>query len=118
MTKKKNILVFPCGSEIALEVYRSVKNSTHFNLIGASSVNDHGKFVFENYVDGLPFITATNFIPSIKKIVADYSIDAIYPAMDAVIEILKKNEAEIGCKVIASEEETPSNPQFPKCFCM
>ena len=106
MTKKKNILVFPCGSEIALEVYRSVKNSTHFNLIGASSVNDHGKFVFENYVDGLPFITATNFIPSIKKIVADYSIDAIYPAMDAVIEILKKNEAEIGCKVIASEEET------------
>ena len=106
MTKKKNILVFPCGSEIALEVYRSVKNSTHFNLIGASSVNDHGKFVFENYVDGLPFITATNFIPSIKKVVADYSIDAIYPAMDAVIEILKKNEAEIGCKVIASEEET------------
>jgi hypothetical protein len=106
MTKKKNILVFPCGSEIALEVYRSVKNSTHFNLIGASSVNDHGKFVFENYVDGLPFITATNFISSIKKVVADYSIDAIYPAMDAVIEILKKNEAEIGCKVIASEEET------------
>ena len=103
---KKNILVFPCGSEIALEIYRSVKNSTHFNLIGASSVDDHGKFVFENYVDGLPFITTPNFIPSIKKVVADYSIDAIYPAMDAVIEILKKNEAEIGCKVIAPDTET------------
>ena len=103
---KKNILVFPCGSEIALEVYRAVKNSTHFNLIGASSVNDHGKFVFENYVDGLPFITSPDFIASIKKIVTDYSIDAIYPAMDAVIEILKKNEAELGCKVIAPDVET------------
>ena len=106
MAKKKNILVFPCGSEIALEVYRSVKNSTHFNLIGASSIDDHGKFVFENYVGGLPFITAPEFIPAIKKVVADNAIDAIYPAMDAVIEILKKNENEIGCKVIASDVET------------
>ena len=106
MANKKNILVFPCGSEIALEVYRSVKNSTHFNLIGASSVDDHGKFVFENYIGGLPFITAPEFIPAIKKVVADNAIDAIYPAMDAVIEILKKNENEIGCKVIASDVET------------
>jgi hypothetical protein len=106
MANKKNILVFPCGSEIALEVYRSVKNSTHFNLIGASSVNDHGKFVFENYVDGLPFITSPDFIPAIKKVVSNYSIDAIYPAMDAVIEILKRNESEIGCKVVAPDVET------------
>lgn len=103
---KKNILVFPCGSEIALEVYRSVKNSTHFNLIGASSVDDHGKFVFENYVDGLPFITDPKFISSIKKIVDEKKIDAIYPAMDAVIEILKKNEDVLGCKVIAPETKT------------
>ncbi len=106
MANKKNILVFPCGSEIALEVYRSVKNSTHFNLIGASSVDDHGKFVFENYVGGLPFITAPDFIPAIKKVVSDNAVDAIYPAMDAVIEILKKNEDEIGCKVIAPDAET------------
>lgn len=99
---KKNILVFPCGSEIALEVYRSVKDSAHFSLIGASSVDDHGKFVFDDYIGGLPFITASNFLSEIKKIVADKHIDAVYPAMDAVIEILKKNEDFIGCKVIAS----------------
>jgi len=106
MANKKNILVFPCGSEIALEVYRSVKNSTHFNLIGASSVDDHGKFVFEDYVGGLPFITSPDFIPAIKKVVADRVVDAIYPAMDAVIEILKRNEGELGCKVIAPDVET------------
>lgn len=103
---KKNILVFPCGSEIALEVYRSVNKSTHFNLIGASSCDDHGKFIFENYIGGLPFITDKDFIPQIKKIVKENNIDALYPAMDAVIEILKSNEEEIGCKVIASKAQT------------
>lgn len=103
---KKNILVFPCGSEIALEVYRSVNKSTHFNLIGANSVDDHGRFVFENYIDGVPFITEPSFLDRIKQIVAENQIDAIYPAMDAVIEILKNNEKQLGCKVIASCPET------------
>ena len=103
---KKRVLVFPCGSEIALEVYRSVNKSTHFNLIGASSCDDHGKFIFENYIGGLPFITDKDFIPQIKKIVKENNIDALYPAMDAVIEMLKSNEEEIGCKVIASKAQT------------
>lgn len=106
MQPKKNILVFPCGSEIALEIHRSLKYSTHYNLVGANSVDDHGKFIFENYVDGIPFMTDEGFIPAIKKVVKDYNIDAIYPAMDAVITMLKRHEDEIGCKVVGSELET------------
>ena len=102
---KKNVLVFPCGSEIALEVYRAVNKSTHFNLIGASSCDDHGKFVFENYIDNVPFITDENFISSMCRIVKDNNIDAVYPAMDAVIEKLKSNEDKLGCKVIAPNTE-------------
>jgi hypothetical protein len=103
---KKNILVFPCGSEIGLEIYRSLEFSAHFNLIGASSVDDHGKFVFENYIGDLPFYNSTNFIDEIYRIVKDYNIDAIYPAMDSVIALLKKNEEKFGCKVISSCTET------------
>ncbi len=103
---KKNILVFPCGSEIALEVYRSVKDCVHFALIGASSVDDHGKFVYQDYIDNIPFITEPNFLSEIKKIVDERRIDAIYPAMDSVIEILKTNESYLGCKVISSCSET------------
>lgn len=102
----KNILVFPCGSEIALEVYRSMLHSIHFHLIGASSVDDHGKFVYEDYIGGVPFITDENFIPAIRQIVKERRIDAIYPAMDAVIEILKSHETELGCKVVSSSAET------------
>lgn len=102
---KKNILVFPCGSEIALEIYRAVKDSAHFNLIGANSVSDHGRFVYENYIGNVPTIYEPDFLNTIKKIVTENHIDAIYPAMDAVIEILKSNEENLGCKVIASSSE-------------
>lgn len=103
---KKNILVFPCGSEIALEIHRSVKDSIHFYLIGASSVADHGKFVFDDYIENIPFITDTNCISYLAQIVKERKIDAIYPAMDLVIEVLKKHEKELGCIVIASSVKT------------
>ena len=103
---KKNILVFPCGSEIALEVYRAVNHSTHFNLIGANSIEDHGQFVFENYIGDLPFITSPDFLEKFRQVIRDNRIDAVYPAMDAVIELLKNNEDFLGCKVVSSPIET------------
>lgn len=103
---KKNVLVFPCGSEIALEVYRSLDKSTHFNLIGASSIADHGRFVFENYIEEIPFVHEEKFIPVLKAIVEQYQIDYLYPAMDSVIAKLKENEKVLGCYVVGSPVET------------
>ncbi|NVK40615.1 MAG: ATP-grasp domain-containing protein [Oceanospirillaceae bacterium] len=103
---KKNILVFPCGSEVGLEIFRSLEHSIHFNLIGANSVDDHGKFVFKNYIGNIPFATEANFIDEMCKIVSEKKIDAIYPAMDSVIAILKQNEEKLGCTVISSDVET------------
>ena len=106
MAQKRNILVFPCGSEIALDIHSSVKYSTYFNLIGANSVDDHGKYVFDDYIDGIPFVNDPEFIPTLAKIVKERNIDAIYPAMDTVITMTKLHEEELGCKVIAPPAET------------
>jgi hypothetical protein len=104
--KKLNILVFPCGSEVGLEIYRSISYSRHLNIFGASSVDDHGKFVYKNYIGGLPFINSAQIIPQLKKIIVKFKIDAIYPTMDMVIWKLKKHETELDCKVIASKVKT------------
>lgn len=101
---KKNILVFPCGSEVALEVHRSLRYSTHFDLIGASSVDDHGKFVFENYIGDVPFYNSPDFICELKTIISKHNIDAIYPAMDSVAKTLKTYEATLACIIIGSDE--------------
>jgi hypothetical protein len=101
----KNILVFPCGSEIGLELHRALKYSRHINLIGGSSVDDHGRFVYETYVDGIPFATDPDFVPAISRLVQRYGIDAIYPAMDIVIASLAGAEKFLGCRVIGSPRE-------------
>jgi hypothetical protein len=106
MNFKKKILVFPCGSEVGLEIHRSLCFSSHVELIGASSVDDHGRFVYEKYLDGLPFFNHPDFIPAMKELISLHGIDAVYPAMDSVIHILKKHENEIGCRVISSPVET------------
>lgn len=101
-----NVLVFPCGSEIALEIARSVSDDRHFHLIGASSVKDHGRFVFSDMVDGVPWITDQGFIPFIQRIVAERHVDLIYPAMDLAITVLKRAEMLLGCPVITSPLDT------------
>lgn len=103
---KKNILVFPCGSEIGLDIYSSVHYSSYFYLIGASSVDDHGRFVYEDYISGVPFVTEESFIPAMASIVKERRIDAIYPAMDYVMTVLKEHESELGCRVVSSCMET------------
>lgn len=103
---KKNILVFPCGSEIGLDINHCLKFNKFFEIIGLSSVEDHGKYVYEKYIEGAPDIDNPEIIYFLKKIVKDLKIDAIYPTMDKVIATLKLNEKEIGCKVIASSQET------------
>ncbi len=103
---KKNVLVFPCGSEIGLEVYRQLANSIHFNAIGASSAPDHGKFVYENYVEGVPFVDDDNFIDAINAIVEKHHIDFIVPAHDSIVLKLAQHRADLKCPVMTSPEET------------
>jgi predicted ATP-grasp superfamily ATP-dependent carboligase len=102
----KNILVFPCGSEIGLEINRSLAYSKHFVLYGGSSVDDHGKFVYKNYIGGLPFIDAPNFIDEINKIIKLYKIDFIIPAHDSVVLKMAENQKIIKAIVITSCAET------------
>ncbi|MDD3437692.1 MAG: ATP-grasp domain-containing protein, partial [Candidatus Gastranaerophilales bacterium] len=102
----KNIFIFPCGSEIGLELYRSLSKSVHFNVIGGSSVDDHGKFVFENYIPNLPYIEDESFIDELNKIIETHKIDFIFPAHDSVVFKLAQNRDRIKCLVINSDKKT------------
>jgi predicted ATP-grasp superfamily ATP-dependent carboligase len=104
----KNVLVFPCGSEIGLEIYKSVGVSTHFKLYGGSSVADHGKYVYDHYIDGMPFITDDDFISKLNEVVREYKIDYIFPAHDSVVLLLAQAKAngQLECDVITSPVDT------------
>lgn len=102
----KNVLVFPCGSEIGLEIHNALKYSKDFNLFGGSSVDDHGKYVYKNYIEGIPFIDDENFIDFINEIIKKFSIDLIYPAHDDVVLKLSEEKNNINAHIIVSNDET------------
>jgi len=78
------------------------------HVIGASSLADHGSYVFTDYIEGLPFVDSDDFITAINKIVTDRDIKYIFPAHDSVVLKLAqaKSEGKLACEVITSNFET------------
>lgn len=103
---KSKVLVYPCGTEIGLEVYRSLCYSTHYEVWGGSCSYDHGRFVFDRHVDNLPFITDKSTPEEISEFnaaIEKYNFDFVYPVMDGVITIFSKYRDLIRPVVVAPD---------------
>src|SRR5690606_13947380 len=70
---------------------------------GCSSVDDHGRFVYSDYIGDIPFIDSADCISRIADIVQSRNIDIVYPTMDKVCTILKSLESSIGCSVVGPD---------------
>ena len=102
----KNVLVFPCGSEIGLEIHNALKYSKDFKLFGGSSVDDHGKFVYENYIPDIPFIDDDGLLDFLNKVIEEYDIDLIYPSHDDVVLKLSELKDDLKAHVVVSNDRT------------
>lgn len=103
---KKNILIFPSGSENAIEIYNSIKNSIHINVYGASSKLDHSELIYDKPIISLPYLTNIEFIEELNNIINKYKIDFIFPTHDTVANYLSENSKSINCKIITSDSNT------------
>lgn len=104
--RKYKVLVFPCGSECGLEIGRSLQGLKEIDLFGASSVDNHGKFAFEKYIGGLPFVYDDNFLSRLNEVLVKHDIDFIYPAMDSVVDLLARCSGELDAVVVGSCADT------------
>ncbi len=106
MQEVKNILVFPAGTEIALEIHDALKFSKFVRLFGATSVPCHAEFVFENCAVGLPFVDDDGLIESLNELVDKWHIDYIYPAHDSALLRLTEEQDRLHAAVVTSARET------------
>lgn len=83
-----NVLVFPCGSEIGLEIHSALKYAKDVRLYGASSTTDHGEFVYARYRQVDADTTSPDLVEHLNRLVSEWAIDVILPAHDSVIPIL------------------------------
>lgn len=79
-----NVLVFPCGSEIGLEIHAALCWQKDVKLYGVSSVDDHGELVYANYKQISAGVNSEDFIAQINNIVREWDVDIIMPAHDSV----------------------------------
>ncbi len=103
---KINVLIFPCGSEVAFEVHNALKYNVNFNLVGGSSVEDLCKTQFKQYIGGLPFIKDPDFIDKLNKAIEEYNIGMIFPTHDSVTLFLSENRDLINARLAVPEPET------------
>lgn len=105
----KKVLVYPCGTEIGLEIYRSLCSSPHYKVYGGSSTYDHGRFLYKNHIDHLPMIkddSREELILEFNQAIKKYGFDFIYPAMDGVLTVFSKYRGLLEPVVIAPEKKT------------
>ncbi|MBO9716439.1 MAG: ATP-grasp domain-containing protein [Pseudoxanthomonas sp.] len=83
-----NVLVFPCGSEIGLEIHAALRHAKDVCLHGASSVSDHGEFVYARYRQIAASTDSGGLVEALNALVEEWAIDIVLPAHDSVIPLL------------------------------
>lgn len=106
MQEVKNILVFPAGTEIALEIHDALKFSKFVKLYGATSVPCHAEFVFESCAVGLPYVDDAGLIESLNALIDEWHIDYVYPAHDSALLRLTEEQDKLRAAVVTSARET------------
>ncbi|WP_414518372.1 ATP-grasp domain-containing protein [Nostoc sp. PCC 9305] len=104
--KLYKILVFPGGTEIGLEIHKSLCSCKDIQLYSVGlDVSNHASYVFTSHFN-IPSIYDPAWIDSLNKIITENNIDYIFPAYDEIIIYLAINAEKIRAKIISSPLKT------------
>ncbi len=111
-TDSHRVLVFPGGTEIGIEINRSLRFVWNIEIFSAgSAVSNHAPYVFKNHFN-IPSIHEKDWIGRLKEVVCKNEIDFIYPAYDDVLLALMEHEDQLQARVVASPLETCKVTRF------
>jgi carbamoyl-phosphate synthase large subunit len=103
--KARNVLVFPAGTEIGLEIHQALQHCKEVVLHGAGqAISNHAPFVFERY-HTLPSINEPGWLEALIELCYKLSIDYIFPAYDDVIVKLALHRTKIPATVLTASDE-------------
>jgi hypothetical protein len=110
--KNYNILVFPCGTEVANEIINSLKNHKYFKLHFASSEGVSYCSYRASGINILPYVTSNVFEEELNNLVKDKQIDFIIPAHDDVAYTLSILENKLNVKIIGQTQQVNEIVRF------
>lgn len=101
---RKRVAVFPAGSEVSLEINRALASSTHFQLVGLTSISDASTYEFEEIYE-LPWLGDGNFLPQLISVIEKQNLELLIPGMDEVGKYFSEVQNYIPCKVLGQSQE-------------
>lgn len=108
--KRTKVLIFPCGSEGALEIYDALKYNIHFEIYGISGKKNYTDFLYPEgmyvYTDERFFITHPDFASAFCELVKKLEIEYIIPTFDDVALKLAEISDSIPATLVCSPYET------------
>jgi hypothetical protein len=110
--KQYNVLIFPCGTEIANEIINSLAYHKYFNMKFASSEGKSYCDFRNKSINILPFVTDENFIESLQHLINKKNIDFIIPAHDDVAFTLSYIQDQIKAQVIGQDKRVNDIVRF------
>lgn len=104
--RRLNILVFPCGSEIGLEVHAALRYAKDIQTHGASSVSDHGEFVYARYRQIQAQAGSEDLVGQLNDLIDEWAIDLVVPAHDSVIPVLAAAGSRLHAPAMVPDADT------------
>ena len=100
------VLVFPGGTEIALEIRQALAPCKEVLLFSAGAdVSSHAPFVFAHH-SVVPFVGDRDWVGALQTLIARERITHVFPAHDDAVLALAEQAPLIGAKVVTSPVET------------
>jgi carbamoyl-phosphate synthase large subunit len=103
---KLNVLVFPGGTEIAMEIWKSLKDCKDIRLYSTGSdISCHSEYVFARNFK-IASIYEENWLDNLNQIILEHHIDYVFPAHDDVIIALVDNADKLKARIVTSPAST------------
>lgn len=103
---KINVLIFPAGEINSVELHDALSSCVNVKVFGASSVERHGKYIFQNYISNVPMINSPVFFDKFNEILTQNEIDIIFPTHDTVADFFSTNQDKIYAKIVVADQKT------------
>lgn len=107
---KKNVLIFPCGTEGGINILNMLKYNLHFNVYGLSGKKNYSDFIYPVgncfYEDESFYITNSDFEIKFSEFIIKHQIDFVIPTFDDVALKLMEIQDKLSAKIICSPIET------------
>jgi carbamoyl-phosphate synthase large subunit len=100
------VLVFPGGTEIALEINSALRWCKDVQLFSAGlAVSNHATYVFTQHTQ-IPSIHKPGWLEALNDLIVRQRIGHVFPAYDDIIVALAVNAERLHAKVVTSPLET------------